>query len=87
MIGKTDRFAVEIIGRVLRIHTDAGSVTVTLRSGEGVGIGTSTVNSRLKLYYPDAHTLHFRKEGCWTVAAFCIPEKGGADHYDTPDRG
>ena len=35
VIGKTDRFAVEITGRVLRIHTDAGSVTVTLRSGEG----------------------------------------------------
>ena len=58
-----------------------------LRSGEGIGIGTSTVNSRLKLYYPDARTLNFRKQGCWTIAAICIPETGGTDHYDTLDRG
>lgn len=34
-IGKTERFTVEKIGRVLQIQTDAGRVTVTLRSGEG----------------------------------------------------
>ncbi len=58
-----------------------------LRSGKGIGIGTSTIDSRLKLYYPDAATLRFRKQDCWTVAAIRIPETGGTDPYETLDRG
>ena len=58
-----------------------------LRDGEGIGIGTSTVNSRLKLYYPDADTLRFRKQDGWTIVTISIPETGGTDRYETLDRG
>ncbi|MBQ3424206.1 MAG: sensor histidine kinase [Clostridia bacterium] len=90
------RVCAHLQGRELRLEVwDNGTIdqqrcdqlNEALRSGEGIGIGTSTVNSRLKLYYPDAQALSFKKQGCWTVATICIPGTGGTDRYDTLDRG
>ena len=55
-------------------------------AGVGLGIGTDTVNSRLKLYYGDAFALQFRKEGSWTVATVRIPATGGKNDDEAADR-
>ncbi|MDO4865030.1 MAG: sensor histidine kinase [Clostridia bacterium] len=68
-------------------QTRCDQLNDALRGGESIGIGTSTINNRLKLYYPGRATLRFRRQDCWTIAAIRIPETGGTDLYDTLDRG
>ena len=58
-----------------------------MRSGASLGIGTDTVNNRLRLYYGDAHALQFRKQGAWTVATVLIPQTGGRTNDEATDRG
>ena len=58
-----------------------------MRAGASLGIGTDTVNSRLRLYYGDAHALRFRKQDAWTVATVLIPESGGRMDDEASDRG
>lgn len=62
-------------------------LNAAMRSGISIGIGTDTVNSRLRLYYGDAYALQFRKQECWTVATVRIPGTGGGTHDEAADRG
>ena len=62
-------------------------MNAAMQAGESLGIGTDTVNSRLRLYYGEAYALGFAKRGAWTVAAIRIPEAGGRNIDEAVDRG
>ena len=58
-----------------------------MKAGESLGIGTDTVNSRLRLYYGEDYALSFTKRGAWTVAAIRIPGAEGRNIDEAVDRG
>jgi len=51
------------------------------------GVGTGTVNSRIKLYFGNEYSLSYRRQGDWTIATAVIPQMSEESIHEFVDRG